>query len=117
MNLTYITSLSTRSGRGLSLSVASACVGSGEGSDHFESYVHSLSLHFYKRLQENGILSRTNFEGTSIILFGTEGVNNKIGLRKIVIYTKVARLKNKESLIKVHMACMLTILPKPVTVA
>jgi hypothetical protein len=26
------------------------CAGSGEGSDYFESYVRSLSLHFYKRL-------------------------------------------------------------------
>jgi hypothetical protein len=76
--------------------VAPACAGSEEGFNHFESYVHNISLHFYKRLQENGILSRTNFEGASDILFGTEGVNNKIGLRKIVIYTKVARLKNKE---------------------
>jgi hypothetical protein len=30
--------------------VAPACAGSREGSDHFGSYVHSLSLHFYKRL-------------------------------------------------------------------
>jgi hypothetical protein len=30
--------------------VTPACVGYGEVSDHFGSYVHSLSLHFYKRL-------------------------------------------------------------------
>jgi hypothetical protein len=30
--------------------VAPACVGSGEGSDHFGSYVHNLSPHFHKRL-------------------------------------------------------------------
>jgi hypothetical protein len=30
--------------------VALTCVRSGEGSDHFGSYVHSLSLHFCKRL-------------------------------------------------------------------
>jgi hypothetical protein len=30
--------------------VAPACTGSGEGSDHFGSYVCSLSLHFCKRL-------------------------------------------------------------------
>jgi hypothetical protein len=30
--------------------VALDCVGSGEGSDHFGSYVRSLSLHFCKRL-------------------------------------------------------------------
>jgi hypothetical protein len=30
--------------------VVPACVGSGEGSDHFRSYVRSLYLHFCKRL-------------------------------------------------------------------
>jgi hypothetical protein len=30
--------------------VAPACVGAGEGSDHFGSYVCNLSLHFCKRL-------------------------------------------------------------------
>jgi hypothetical protein len=30
--------------------VAPVCVGFKEGSDHFMSYVHSFSLHFYKRL-------------------------------------------------------------------
>jgi hypothetical protein len=30
--------------------VAPSCVGSGEGSDHFGSYVRNLSLHFCKRL-------------------------------------------------------------------
>jgi hypothetical protein len=30
--------------------IAPACVGSREGSDHFGSYVHSLSLHFLERL-------------------------------------------------------------------
>jgi hypothetical protein len=32
------------------MQVAPACTGSEEGSDHFGSHVHSLSLHFYKRL-------------------------------------------------------------------
>jgi hypothetical protein len=32
------------------VNVAPSCVGSREGSDHFESYIHSLSLHFCKRL-------------------------------------------------------------------
>jgi hypothetical protein len=35
--------------RGL-VRVAPACAGSREGSEHFGSYVHSISLHFYKRL-------------------------------------------------------------------
>jgi hypothetical protein len=30
--------------------VAPTCVGSGEGFSHFGSYVHSISLHFCKRL-------------------------------------------------------------------
>jgi hypothetical protein len=30
--------------------VASACIGSGEGSGRFGSYVHSISLHFCKML-------------------------------------------------------------------
>jgi hypothetical protein len=30
--------------------VAPACTGYGEGSDHFGSYVHSISLHFCERL-------------------------------------------------------------------
>jgi hypothetical protein len=30
--------------------VAPACVGFGEGSDHFESYIRSLSLHLCKML-------------------------------------------------------------------
>jgi hypothetical protein len=30
--------------------VAPACVGSGEGNDHFGAYVRSLSLHFCNRL-------------------------------------------------------------------
>jgi hypothetical protein len=30
--------------------VATACTGSGEGFDHFGSYVHNHSLHFYKML-------------------------------------------------------------------
>jgi hypothetical protein len=36
--------------KGIPVHVAPACTGSGEGSDHFRSYVHSLSLHFCKRL-------------------------------------------------------------------
>jgi hypothetical protein len=32
------------------MDVAPACTESGEGSDHFGSYVRSLSLHFCKRL-------------------------------------------------------------------
>jgi hypothetical protein len=36
--------------KGRSVHVALACAGSGEGSNHFRSYVHSLSLHFCKRL-------------------------------------------------------------------
>jgi hypothetical protein len=30
--------------------IASACVGSKKVSDHFRSYVHSPSIHFWKRL-------------------------------------------------------------------
>jgi hypothetical protein len=36
--------------KGSPVHVAPACVGYREGSDHFESYVLSLSLHFYKKL-------------------------------------------------------------------
>jgi hypothetical protein len=36
--------------KGSLVHVAPACAGFGEGSDHFGSYVHSLSLHFCKRL-------------------------------------------------------------------
>jgi hypothetical protein len=36
--------------KGSPVHVAPACAGSGEGSDHFVSYVRSLSLHFCKRL-------------------------------------------------------------------
>jgi hypothetical protein len=36
--------------KGSPVHVAPAYAGSGEGSDHFGSYVCSLSLHFYKRL-------------------------------------------------------------------
>jgi hypothetical protein len=36
--------------KGSPVRVAPACIGSGEGSDHFGSYVCILSLHFCKRL-------------------------------------------------------------------
>jgi hypothetical protein len=36
--------------KGSPVHVAPACAWSGEGSDHFGSYVRSLSLHFCKRL-------------------------------------------------------------------
>jgi hypothetical protein len=36
--------------KGSPMHVASAYAGSGEGSDHFRSYVRTISLHFYKRL-------------------------------------------------------------------
>jgi hypothetical protein len=36
--------------KGSLVHVARACAGSGEGSDHFGSYVRSLSLHFCKRM-------------------------------------------------------------------
>jgi hypothetical protein len=36
--------------RGSLVHVVPACAGSGEGSNHFGSYVRSLSLHFGKRL-------------------------------------------------------------------
>jgi hypothetical protein len=36
--------------KGSPVHVAPACAGSGEGSNRFGSYVHSLSLHFCKRL-------------------------------------------------------------------
>jgi hypothetical protein len=37
--------------KGSPVHVAPACAGSGEGSDHFESYIcNHLSLYFYKRL-------------------------------------------------------------------
>jgi hypothetical protein len=36
--------------KGSPVHVAPACIPSKEGSDHFMSYVHNLSLHFYKRL-------------------------------------------------------------------
>jgi hypothetical protein len=36
--------------RGSPMHVAPACIGFEEGSDHFGSYVRSLSLHFYKRM-------------------------------------------------------------------
>jgi hypothetical protein len=36
--------------KGSLVHIAPACVGSGERSDHFESYVHSRSLYFCKML-------------------------------------------------------------------
>jgi hypothetical protein len=36
--------------KGSSVHIAPACAGSEEGSDHFRSYVRSLSLYFCKRL-------------------------------------------------------------------
>jgi hypothetical protein len=36
--------------KGSPVHVVPACTGSGEGSNHFGSYVHSISLHFYNRL-------------------------------------------------------------------
>jgi hypothetical protein len=36
--------------RGSPMYVAPACAGSGKGSNHFESYVRSIYLHFSKRL-------------------------------------------------------------------
>jgi hypothetical protein len=36
--------------KGSLMQVAPACATSREGSDHFGSYIRSLSLHFYKRL-------------------------------------------------------------------
>jgi hypothetical protein len=36
--------------KGSPVHVAPACAGSGEGSDHFMSYVSNLSLHFCKSL-------------------------------------------------------------------
>jgi hypothetical protein len=36
--------------KGSRVHVAPACAGSQEGSDHFETYVRNLSLHFCKRL-------------------------------------------------------------------
>jgi hypothetical protein len=36
--------------KGSPVHVAPACASSGEGTDHFRSYVRSLSLHFCKRL-------------------------------------------------------------------
>jgi hypothetical protein len=36
--------------KGSPVHIAPACAGSREESDHFGSCVHSLSLHFYKRL-------------------------------------------------------------------
>jgi hypothetical protein len=35
---------------GSQVHIASTCAGSKEGSNHFGSYVHNLSLHFSKRL-------------------------------------------------------------------
>jgi hypothetical protein len=36
--------------KGSPVHIAPACAGSGEGSDHFGSYVCNISLHFCKKL-------------------------------------------------------------------
>jgi hypothetical protein len=42
--------VSGRKKKGSPIHIAPACTGSREGSDHFRSYVHSLFLHFCKKL-------------------------------------------------------------------
>jgi hypothetical protein len=49
--------------------IAPDCTGSGEGSDHFGSYIHSLFLHFCKRLVPDGppwSIATTSPRSTSI---------------------------------------------------
>jgi hypothetical protein len=43
-------SFSTRMSKGSLMHIASACVGFGEGTDHFDSHVRNISLYFYKKL-------------------------------------------------------------------
>jgi hypothetical protein len=55
-----------------SVNVAPFCAWSGEGSDHFGSYVHSLSLHFCKRLFTRAPVLRIKIQNIIELLFSTE---------------------------------------------
>jgi hypothetical protein len=60
--------------KGSLVHIAPACIGYGEGSDHFGSYVRSISLHFCKRLFSGFELMTSwsqgnNFTAASGLLF------------------------------------------------
>jgi hypothetical protein len=81
--------------KGSLVHVAPACAGSGEGSDHFGSYVRNISLHFCKRL----------FPGLELMTSWSQGNNFTAApglpflyqelhiLTKKVWYTRFPRLK------------------------
>jgi hypothetical protein len=53
--------------KGSLMHVAPACTRSAEGSDHFRSYVHSLSLYFYKRLFPGIVLQWLFIVGNNVV--------------------------------------------------